>query len=116
MASELTVPKEPPLIVVVVLSFPMGKKERRQSLRQLGLLDVHLSLAVALSTIQETERFLPRFHPNLEGEYPEGVSGTSHLSSFPPTWQEDLRLEGYLEYPLPQRHYTLINIHVFSGI
>ncbi|GFT33877.1 hypothetical protein TNCV_4383671 [Trichonephila clavipes] len=30
--------------------------------------------------------------------------------------QEDLRLYGYLEYPMPQRHYTFTNIHVFSEI
>ncbi|GFU54602.1 hypothetical protein TNCV_2160751 [Trichonephila clavipes] len=33
-----------------------------------------------------------------------------------PTTREDFRLNDYLEYPMPQRHYTFTNIHIFSGI
>ncbi|GFX29169.1 hypothetical protein TNCV_3217041 [Trichonephila clavipes] len=34
----------------------------------------------------------------------------------PPTSREDLWLDGYLQYPMPQRHYKFTNIHVFSGV
>ncbi|GFU55214.1 RNase H domain-containing protein [Trichonephila clavipes] len=43
-------------------------------------LDVRLSLAIALSSIQVTLRFLARFHPNFEREHPRGA-GASRLSS-----------------------------------
>ncbi|GFV63142.1 hypothetical protein TNCV_3025711 [Trichonephila clavipes] len=38
------------------------------------------------------------------------------VRGLPPTTREDLRLNGYLDYPMPQRHYTFTNIPVFSGI
>ncbi|GFU65777.1 hypothetical protein TNCV_5059111 [Trichonephila clavipes] len=68
------------ILWVVVLFFPKGRKESCQSLRQVGFLGVFLSLAVTLSTIQVTVRFLACLHPNFEREHPEG-SGVSHLSS-----------------------------------
>ncbi|GFW07730.1 hypothetical protein TNCV_3918631 [Trichonephila clavipes] len=34
----------------------------------------------------------------------------------PPTSRENLQLDGYSEYPMPQRHYTFTNIHAFSRI
>ncbi|GFX91638.1 uncharacterized protein TNCV_3682241 [Trichonephila clavipes] len=40
-----------------------------------------------------------RFHSNFEGESPESGQGRPTSLSFPPTSREDLRLNGYLEYP-----------------
>ncbi|GFT75841.1 hypothetical protein TNCV_851431 [Trichonephila clavipes] len=45
------------------------------------MLDVRLSLAVALRTIQVTVRLSSVPLPNFEGEHPGGGSGASHLSS-----------------------------------
>ncbi|GFY21410.1 hypothetical protein TNCV_1165581 [Trichonephila clavipes] len=58
-------------------------------------LDVRLSLAVALSIKQVTKMYLgsPPDPLNFEEERPEGVRDPS------PTTREDLRLDGYLEYP-----------------
>ncbi|GFS81509.1 hypothetical protein TNCV_3112371 [Trichonephila clavipes] len=60
--------------------------------------NVRLSLAVALSTIRG-QYDLARFHPNLEGEYPRSDQGPATSLPHPPTSREDLRLDGYLEYP-----------------
>ncbi|GFV26420.1 hypothetical protein TNCV_4476291 [Trichonephila clavipes] len=53
------------------------------------------------------------FHPIFK-EDTLGWSGAPTSLPLPPTAREDLRLDGYLEYPMPQRHYTFTNIHVFS--
>ncbi|GFY25226.1 hypothetical protein TNCV_2483471 [Trichonephila clavipes] len=45
-------------------------------------------------------------HPNFEGEHPRGGWEPPLSLRLPPILREDLRLDGYLEYPLPQRHYT----------
>ncbi|GFS79082.1 hypothetical protein TNCV_4408111 [Trichonephila clavipes] len=74
-------------------------------------LDVRLSLAVALSILLVTVRFV-WFHLNFEGGHSRGGQGPSTS----PTSREDLQLDGYLEYSMPQRHYTFTNIHAFFGI
>ncbi|GFU52965.1 hypothetical protein TNCV_1142571 [Trichonephila clavipes] len=48
--------------------------------------------------MQVTARFV-LFHPNLEGENPGGGQGPPTSLPLPPTTREDLRLDGYLEYP-----------------
>ncbi|GFT57174.1 hypothetical protein TNCV_1691881 [Trichonephila clavipes] len=65
-------------------------------------------------TIGDSTSFA-RFHLDLE-EDPGGEQRSTTSLPLPPTTPEDLRLDGYLEYPLPQRRYTFPNIHVFSGI
>ncbi|GFX68464.1 hypothetical protein TNCV_2004781 [Trichonephila clavipes] len=70
---------------------------------------------IALSTIQGTVHILALFHPNFVGEHPKGGQGLL-TSLSPPTSQEDLWLDGYLEYPMPQRHHTFTNIYASSGI
>ncbi|GFV60117.1 hypothetical protein TNCV_3886351 [Trichonephila clavipes] len=56
------------------------------------------------------------FYPNFELEHPgRGQRPTTSLS-LPSTSREELRLDGYTEYPIPQRHYTFINIYAFSEI
>ncbi|GFW23535.1 uncharacterized protein TNCV_3806321 [Trichonephila clavipes] len=61
-------------------------------------LSMHLSPAVALSTIQVTVRF-GSIPPQFRGRTLWGWSEASHLPSLPPTSREDLRLDGYLKYP-----------------
>ncbi|GFY02827.1 hypothetical protein TNCV_3507071 [Trichonephila clavipes] len=56
------------------------------------------------------------FHPYLEGENPGGGQGPPTSLPLPPTTREDLRLDGYLEYTMPERHYTFTNTRVFFGI
>ncbi|GFT97904.1 hypothetical protein TNCV_2168011 [Trichonephila clavipes] len=56
------------------------------------------------------------FPPQIRGRKPWGGQGPSSSLTLPPTTREDLQLDGYLEYPLPQRHHTFTSIHVFSGI
>ncbi|GFX10360.1 hypothetical protein TNCV_1867551 [Trichonephila clavipes] len=72
-------------------------------------------LSVALSTIQVILRFRS-VPPNFEGEHPRGSQGPLTSLSHPPTSREDLQLDSYLEYPMPQKHYTFTNIQAFSGI
>ncbi|GFT26069.1 hypothetical protein TNCV_2332531 [Trichonephila clavipes] len=55
-----------------------------------------------------------RFHPSFEEEHPGEGQGLPTSHSLPPTSREDLWL--FIEYPVPQRHYTFTNIHVFSWI
>ncbi|GFU66175.1 hypothetical protein TNCV_2858481 [Trichonephila clavipes] len=55
-------------------------------------------------------------HPNFEGEHPRGGQGLPTSLSLPAASREDLRFDGYLEYPMPQRHYTFTNTHAASGI
>ncbi|GFW37521.1 hypothetical protein TNCV_861281 [Trichonephila clavipes] len=40
-----------------------------------------------------------RFYPNFEGEQSRSGQGSPTSLPLPPTSQEDLRLDGYLEYP-----------------
>ncbi|GFV44880.1 hypothetical protein TNCV_4966341 [Trichonephila clavipes] len=40
------------------------------------------------------------------GRNPWGDQGPPTSLPFPPATREDLRFNGYLEYPMPQRHYT----------
>ncbi|GFW81730.1 uncharacterized protein TNCV_2884041 [Trichonephila clavipes] len=40
-----------------------------------------------------------RFHPNFEKEHPGGDQRPPTSLPLPPTLQEDLWLDGYLEYP-----------------
>ncbi|GFW81789.1 hypothetical protein TNCV_2884631 [Trichonephila clavipes] len=67
-------------------------------------------MAVTLSTMQVTVRFTSVSRKNSLGVGQEPP--TSH--SLPPTSQEDLRLDGCLEYP--HLYYTFTNIHFFTGI
>ncbi|GFV21721.1 hypothetical protein TNCV_164521 [Trichonephila clavipes] len=60
-----------PISVFMTLG-TQGRKESCQSLRQVGLLDVRLSLAIALSTIQVTVRFNSVPPKHLEREHPRG--------------------------------------------
>ncbi|GFU34214.1 hypothetical protein TNCV_3764881, partial [Trichonephila clavipes] len=55
-------------------------------------------------------------HSNFEGEHPRGGQGLPTSLSLPSASREDLRFDGYLEYPMPQRHYTFTNTHAASGI
>ncbi|GFY20240.1 hypothetical protein TNCV_208721 [Trichonephila clavipes] len=71
-----------------------------------------LSLALDLSTMQVTVRFC-FVNPNFEGENP-GIG--QDPPPLPETSRENLRLDGYLEYPIPRSHYTFTSIHAFSGI
>ncbi|GFW05305.1 hypothetical protein TNCV_3358241 [Trichonephila clavipes] len=50
------------------------------------------------------------------GEHSVGGQGPPTSFPLPPTSRVDLRLGGYLEYPMPQRHYTFTNNHVLSVI
>ncbi|GFU01651.1 hypothetical protein TNCV_1521921 [Trichonephila clavipes] len=59
-------------------------------------LDVHLSLTVALITIQVTVQFSSDSTLNLEEEHPGDHRPTTSLP-LPPTLRENLRLDGYLE-------------------
>ncbi|GFX34365.1 hypothetical protein TNCV_3227111 [Trichonephila clavipes] len=43
--------------------------------------------------------FLARFHPNLEGEYSGGGQKPLTFLPLPRTSREDMRRDGYLEYP-----------------
>ncbi|GFV67168.1 hypothetical protein TNCV_3669231 [Trichonephila clavipes] len=55
-------------------------------------------------------------NPTKKEENP-GRGQAPHTSlPLPQTSREDLRFDGYLEYPPAQRHYTFTNIHVFPGI
>ncbi|GFS57574.1 hypothetical protein TNCV_1402271 [Trichonephila clavipes] len=70
------------MVVVVDLSFPKTRKKSCQSLRQVGLLDVCLSLSIALSTIQVSVRFNsvpPQFRrtPGEDNELPSKKLGLS---------------------------------------
>ncbi|GFS92719.1 hypothetical protein TNCV_1161431 [Trichonephila clavipes] len=65
--------------------------------------------------MQVTVRFCS-VPPQFRGRKLWGGQGHPTSPPLPPTTREDLRLDGYLEYPLPQRHYTFTNTHVFSGI
>ncbi|GFT90029.1 hypothetical protein TNCV_2553611 [Trichonephila clavipes] len=57
-----------------------------------------------------------RFHPFLPKFWGEHPGGGAFISlSLPPTSLQDLRLDDYLEYPMPQRHNTLTNIHTLSS-
>ncbi|GFX14908.1 hypothetical protein TNCV_1486501 [Trichonephila clavipes] len=56
-----------------------------------------MSLAIALSTIQVTERF-NSVSPNFEREYPGGGQGPSTSLLLPPTPRENLQRDGYLKY------------------
>ncbi|GFW28443.1 hypothetical protein TNCV_4641081 [Trichonephila clavipes] len=56
------------------------------------------------------------WNPNFEDEYPGGGNGLPSSLPLPPILREDLRLDGYLEYPVPQRYCTFANIHAYSGI
>ncbi|GFV44672.1 uncharacterized protein TNCV_212261 [Trichonephila clavipes] len=49
-------------------------------------------------------------------EYPGGGQEPSTSLPIPLILQEDLRFEGYSEYPMPQRHYTFANNYAFSRI
>ncbi|GFW29904.1 hypothetical protein TNCV_2673541 [Trichonephila clavipes] len=83
----------------------------RKSLFQ-GACNLHLSLAVALSTIPVTIRDLARFPlPHFEGKHNAGGHGPSASLPLPPTLRKDLWLEG----PMLKRHYKFTNIHAFSG-
>ncbi|GFW47423.1 hypothetical protein TNCV_4537131 [Trichonephila clavipes] len=48
--------------------------------------------------MQVTVRVGSFFHPNFEGEHPASSHGPHISLPLPPTSQEDLRLDGYLEY------------------
>ncbi|GFX74527.1 hypothetical protein TNCV_3214141 [Trichonephila clavipes] len=63
------------------------------------MLLVHLSLTVALSTIHVKERNLARFYPNLEAELSGSSQRPPTYLPFPPIPRDELRLDGYLEYP-----------------
>ncbi|GFW53130.1 hypothetical protein TNCV_3293771 [Trichonephila clavipes] len=59
----------------------------------------------------------PELQATMSGSRKTGATVRVFTSlSLPPTSREDLRLNGYLEYPIPQTHYTFISIHAFSGI
>ncbi|GFY30671.1 hypothetical protein TNCV_3118311 [Trichonephila clavipes] len=78
----------------------LGRKESYQSLRQVGLLDVRLLLAVVLNTIQVTVRF-SSVPPQFKERTPWSSQRPPTSLPFPPTSQEDLQLDGYLESPHP---------------
>ncbi|GFW43100.1 hypothetical protein TNCV_1474951 [Trichonephila clavipes] len=54
--------------------------------------------------------------PNFDGEHFGDAQGSPISLPLPPTSLEDLRIDGYLEYPLLRRHYTFTNIYAFSRI
>ncbi|GFT07930.1 hypothetical protein TNCV_873601 [Trichonephila clavipes] len=83
---------------MLLLSCPSRRRSKKswQSLRLVVLLYVLLSLALALSTVQVTIRF-SSVPPQFRGRTLLGGSPTS--LPLPPTSREDLKLDGYLEYP-----------------
>ncbi|GFU91543.1 hypothetical protein TNCV_2543091 [Trichonephila clavipes] len=58
---------------------------------------------------------LTRYHPNFEGEHSGSVQGPSTSLFLPSTSRGNLLFDGY-SIPIPRRHDTFTNIHVFSGI
>ncbi|GFV11308.1 hypothetical protein TNCV_3723971 [Trichonephila clavipes] len=89
----------PHLVLVAVFSFPKGRKESCQSLRQVEFLDVRLSLAVALNIIQVTVRFFISVPPQF--------SNRRNFKGLPPLFPStnltrglNTRLNNYLESPL----------------
>ncbi|GFU76816.1 hypothetical protein TNCV_4519731 [Trichonephila clavipes] len=50
--------------------------------------------------------------PEFRGRTPWGGQGPPTSLPLPPTTREDLRLE----FPIPQRHFSFTNFHVFIGI
>ncbi|GFW90868.1 uncharacterized protein TNCV_2418611 [Trichonephila clavipes] len=74
-----------------------GQGPRNSS--QLTARILRLSLALALSTLQMIVRLCSVPPPNLEGENPGGGQGPPMSLPLQPTTREDLRLDGYLEYP-----------------
>ncbi|GFV68671.1 hypothetical protein TNCV_4883701 [Trichonephila clavipes] len=79
-----------------------------------GLL-LRLLLAVALSTVQVRIRF-GFVLLNFERKYLRVARGYPISFPFPPTSRKNLRLDEYLEFPMPHRQCTIINIHAFSGV
>ncbi|GFV06458.1 hypothetical protein TNCV_2947811 [Trichonephila clavipes] len=65
------------------------------------MLDVCLSLAIALSTIQVIEQF-GSVHPNFEGEHHSGRSGVFHFFSLPPVSQGLAALQIFSVLPYPE--------------
>ncbi|GFY26796.1 hypothetical protein TNCV_4375421 [Trichonephila clavipes] len=84
---------------VVVLFFVKGMKESCQNLKQVGLPDFLLSMAVAFSTMQVTLRLRSVPLPIKRENILEGYGYPTSLP-FPPTSRKDLALGSYLEYPL----------------
>ncbi|GFV99285.1 hypothetical protein TNCV_1512571 [Trichonephila clavipes] len=72
-------------------------------------------LALALSTMQVTVRFCS-VPPQSSGRKPWTCQGTSHLSSPSTNHTRGLAARRLFRVFMPQKHYTFINIHVFSGI
>ncbi|GFV46669.1 hypothetical protein TNCV_3544851 [Trichonephila clavipes] len=76
-----------------------------------------LSLAVDLSNIQVTVRF-SSVSPQFRGKTLRGGGqGPPSSLPLPSTSREDLRVDGYLEYPHAAKAlYICKHMHVFSGI
>ncbi|GFT20560.1 hypothetical protein TNCV_2183941 [Trichonephila clavipes] len=72
------------------------RKESFQRLIQVELLDVRLSLAVTLSTIQVTVRF-SSVSPQFRGRTPWGDQKPPNFLFLSPTSREDLHFDNYLE-------------------
>ncbi|GFX26956.1 hypothetical protein TNCV_1841281 [Trichonephila clavipes] len=94
-------------------------------------LDVRLALTVVSAPYRSRRRrdgipgswgitrlkyVLARFHSNFEGQPPGGGQRPPISLFLPPTSQEDLWLDGYLEYPMSQKHYSFTIINAFCGI
>ncbi|GFY27280.1 hypothetical protein TNCV_2069001 [Trichonephila clavipes] len=54
------------------------------------------------------------FHPNLERENPGGDQGPPTSLPLPPTSREDLRFDGYLEYPHAAKALYIDNSLIYS--
>ncbi|GFV59320.1 hypothetical protein TNCV_2340611 [Trichonephila clavipes] len=79
-------------------------------------LDVRLSLALALSTIQVTVRF-SSVSPQFLGRTPWGrARGLPPLIPYHQPHERTCGSTAVYSTPMPRRHYTFTNIHVFSGI
>ncbi|GFX47205.1 hypothetical protein TNCV_2747811 [Trichonephila clavipes] len=68
-----------------------------------------IQVSTLRSTPNRSQYDLARFHPNFEEEHPVGVQGPPTCLTLPPSSREDLRIDGYLEYP-----YALKALYIYK--
>ncbi|GFU29696.1 uncharacterized protein TNCV_4745321 [Trichonephila clavipes] len=100
LVAQLPKPENIFLVVVVTNATCLTKSERGQ--RNSPLLEARIFIPVVslnFEHLASDSTIFTRFHPNLEGENPGGGQGAPTSLPLPSTTREDLRLDGYLEYP-----------------